>query len=81
MSWLGMGLPERPEAPPSYAVVRKSKAEQSGRPAVREDLNGPLSPTFTSSASSLLLCTLSKHRRIDPNPEHARRTEERRLTP
>lgn len=44
MSWLGMGLPERPEAPPSYAEIVTEEQRQSSLdvPAAREELDGPL---------------------------------------
>lgn len=44
MSWLGMGLPERPEAPPSYAEIVTEEQRQSclDVPAAREELDGPL---------------------------------------
>ncbi|KAA8592374.1 hypothetical protein FQN60_017829 [Etheostoma spectabile] len=77
MSWLGMGLPERPEAPPSYAEIVTEEQRQSSLdvPAARQELDGPLFAyihEFRFQPPPL-------YSEIDPNPEHARRTEERRL--
>ncbi|RVE68388.1 hypothetical protein OJAV_G00090940 [Oryzias javanicus] len=75
MSWLG--LPERPEAPPSYLEIVTEEQRQSclDVPAVREELNGPLFAyihEFRFQPPPL-------YSEIDPNPDHASRTEERRL--
>ncbi|XP_062272710.1 arrestin domain-containing protein 3a isoform X2 [Scomber scombrus] len=77
MSWLGMGLPERPEAPPSYAEIVTDEQRQSSLdvPAAREELDGPLFAyihEFRFQPPPL-------YSEIDPNPDHASRTEERRL--
>lgn len=77
MSWLGMGLPERPEAPPSYAEIVTDEQRQSSldAPAAREELDGPLFAyihEFRFQPPPL-------YSEIDPNPDHASRTEERRL--
>ncbi|XP_070760284.1 arrestin domain-containing protein 3a isoform X2 [Enoplosus armatus] len=77
MSWLGMGLPERPEAPPSYAEIVTEEQRQSSLdvPAAREELDGPLFAyihEFRFQPPPL-------YSEIDPNPHHASRTEERRL--
>ncbi|TDH13173.1 hypothetical protein EPR50_G00055840 [Perca flavescens] len=77
MSWLGMGLPERPEAPPSYAEIVTEEQRQSSLdvPAARQELDGPLFAyihEFRFQPPPL-------YSEVDPNPEHARRTEERRL--
>ncbi|KAG7279302.1 hypothetical protein CRUP_025120 [Coryphaenoides rupestris] len=44
MSWLGMALPERPEAPPSYAEIATDEQRQSSLDvaSAREELDGPL---------------------------------------
>nr|XP_046243037.1 arrestin domain-containing protein 3a isoform X1 [Scatophagus argus] len=77
MSWLGLGLPERPEAPPSYAEIVTEEQRQSSLdvPAAREELDGPLFAyihEFRFQPPPL-------YSEIDPNPDHASRTEERRL--
>lgn len=74
MSWLGIGLPDRPEAPPSYAEI-VTERRQSSLDVPREELDGPLFAyihEFRFQPPPL-------YSEIDPNPDHASRTEERRL--
>ncbi|XP_061753477.1 arrestin domain-containing protein 3a isoform X1 [Nerophis ophidion] len=73
MSWLGLGLPERPEAPPSYAEIVTEEQRQSSLdvPAAREDLDGPLFAyihEFRFQPPPL-------YSEIDPNPDQAGRPE------
>ncbi|KAK7934132.1 hypothetical protein WMY93_005028 [Mugilogobius chulae] len=49
MSWLGMGLPERPEAPPSYAEI-VTEEQRVDVPAAREELEGHLFAYIHDSA-------------------------------
>ncbi|CAB1319361.1 unnamed protein product [Coregonus sp. 'balchen'] len=43
MSWLGMALPERPEAPPSYAeIVTEEQRQSLVVTSARDELEGPL---------------------------------------
>ncbi|PWQ83564.1 hypothetical protein DKY64_21765, partial [Stenotrophomonas maltophilia] len=43
MSWLGMALPERPEAPPSYSECTSQEQRPSlDLTAARDDMEGPL---------------------------------------
>ncbi|CAL9708370.1 unnamed protein product [Knipowitschia caucasica] len=74
MSWLGMGLPERPEAPPSYAEIVTEEQRRDVSTA-REELEGHLFAyihEFRFQPPPL-------YSEIDPNPDRSSCTEERRL--
>ncbi|TRZ02586.1 hypothetical protein DNTS_003825 [Danionella cerebrum] len=71
MSWLGMGLPERPEAPPAYAEVVTDEQRQT----CLEVLPGPIDPHPDQGTSvgeqrldSCPDCSLCCHHRGKKNP-------------
>ncbi|XP_028828576.1 arrestin domain-containing protein 3b isoform X2 [Denticeps clupeoides] len=66
MNWLGITLPERPEAPPSYSeVVREGQGPIES--AVQEDPEGVL----YSYIQEFRLQPPPLYSEIDPNPEHS----------
>ncbi|XP_036383821.1 arrestin domain-containing protein 3a [Megalops cyprinoides] len=76
MNWLGMALPERPEAPPSYAEIVTEEQRRSGQElsAARDDFDGPL----FAYIQEFRFQPPPLYSEIDPNPDQVSGTEERR---
>ncbi|XP_062310149.1 arrestin domain-containing protein 3a isoform X1 [Osmerus eperlanus] len=76
MSWLGMALPERPEAPPSYAEIATEGQRRNSREvsSSRDEYEGPL----FAYIQEFRFQPPPLYSEIDPNPDHISRTEERR---
>ncbi|XP_017549256.1 arrestin domain-containing protein 3b isoform X1 [Pygocentrus nattereri] len=76
MSWLGMSLPERPEAPPNYSEVVTDEQHQNNFElnAVRDELEGSL----FAYIQEFRFQPPPLYSEIDPNPEQAIITQDRR---
>ncbi|KAM9546362.1 arrestin domain-containing protein 3-like isoform 2-T4 [Salvelinus alpinus] len=75
MSWLGMALPERPEAPPSYAEIMTEEQRRSLEvTSARDELEGSL----FAYIQEFRFQPPPLYSEVDPNPDQASRTEERR---
>ncbi|KAJ8006190.1 hypothetical protein DPEC_G00125660 [Dallia pectoralis] len=76
MSWLGMTLPERPEAPPSYAeiVTTEEQRQRLEVTAARDELECPL----FAYIQEFRFQPPPLYSEVDPNPDQASQTEERR---
>ncbi|KAG5834428.1 hypothetical protein ANANG_G00261400 [Anguilla anguilla] len=73
MSWLGMALPERPEAPPSYAdIVTEERRLEA--PVTRDEFEG----TLFAYIQEFRFQPPPLYSEIDPNPDRANGTEEGR---
>lgn len=75
MSWLGMALPERPEAPPSYSeIVTEEQRRSLEVTSARDEFEGPL----FAYIQEFRFQPPPLYSEVDPNPDQASRTEERR---
>ncbi|KAJ8414919.1 hypothetical protein AAFF_G00024420 [Aldrovandia affinis] len=76
MNWLGMALPERPEAPPSYAEIVTEDHRRSGQElaATRDEFEGPL----FAYIQEFRFQPPPLYSEIDPNPDQVVGAEERR---
>ncbi|KTF74386.1 hypothetical protein cypCar_00036153 [Cyprinus carpio] len=77
MSWLGLALPERPEAPPAYAEVVTEEQRQSCLEVSsgRENFDGPL----FAYIQEFRFRPPPPYSEIDPHPDQATSTAEHRL--
>lgn len=77
MSWLGMTLPERPEAPPAYAEVVTEEQRQNCLEVSpgRENYDGPL----FAYIQEFRFRPPPPYSEIDPHPDQATSTAEQRL--
>ncbi|XP_048839066.1 arrestin domain-containing protein 3a isoform X2 [Brienomyrus brachyistius] len=76
MTWLGMALPERPEAPPSYTDIVTEEQRRSSLevPMSRDEFDGPL----FAYVQEFRFQPPPVYSEIDPNPDQVRGVEEGR---